>query len=202
MSFYVERRRELLTDEPDTDDAMHDAMHCLPSGIYSLESLRFPSLFLGNCAPPRLRLPPSSERNNMPRKLPTLCTYFIDSADVAGAPGVVRLSHDDDVCRMNIGDDHGAAWGWAFFHLRKVPVFNTYTFESLRFPGYFLTALDMGTRLDRSHGRVALSQMAAADEAAWFYLSRVGDDAFTVRSSTFSSGDVSWFLDAFQRGKL
>lgn len=37
----------IATVEEDSDDAEESATHYLPNGIYSLESLRFPGLFLG-----------------------------------------------------------------------------------------------------------------------------------------------------------
>lgn len=55
----------------------------------------------------------------------------------------MRLSFDEDVAKMNLGDDHGAAWGWPFFHARRVASPGSYTFESMRYPGAFLCTSDM-----------------------------------------------------------
>ncbi len=75
-----------------------------------------------------------------------------------GDKGSVRLSYEEDVTRMTVGDS-GHAWGWALFRARCAH--GAYTFESLRFPGLYLCAYDMGGRMDRSHGSLRLMSLCA-----------------------------------------
>jgi len=57
--------------------------------------------------------------------------------------------------------DHGELWGWAFFRARRVEsAAETYVFESMRWPGCYLMATDMGNGyLTKSYGVVRLVQV-------------------------------------------
>jgi hypothetical protein len=57
--------------------------------------------------------------------------------------------------------DNGELWGWAFFRARRVEnVAETYVFESMRWPGSYLLASDMGNGyLTKSYGVVRLAQV-------------------------------------------
>ena len=70
----------------------------------------------------------------------------------------LRLSLDEDVAKMNLGGDNGAAWGWAFYHARRVAHPGAYTFESMRYPGAFLCTADMVNNYMKpaDHGSVKL----------------------------------------------
>ena len=72
--------------------------------------------------------------------------------------GDLRLTQELEVGRMNLGDDHGEAWGWAFYRLSRVAAPHSYALESMRFPGYFVEACDVGTMVDRTHGSVRLTK--------------------------------------------
>lgn len=63
--------------------------------------------------------------------------------------------------RMQSTAGHGELWGWAFFRARRVEsAAETYVFESMRWPGCYLMATDMGNGyLTKSYGVVRLVQV-------------------------------------------
>jgi REP element-mobilizing transposase RayT len=65
--------------------------------------------------------------------------------------------------------DNGELWGWAFFRARRVPnAAETYVFESMRWPGCYLVAAEMGTGyLSKSHGVVKLAQVKYYIRETW-----------------------------------
>jgi hypothetical protein len=81
----------------------------------------------------------------------------------------VRLSFDEDVAKMNLGGDHGAAWGWPFFHARRVASPGSYTFESMRYPGAFLSTSDMVRLGAKPADWGAVKLVLVSDEVAAFY---------------------------------
>jgi hypothetical protein len=81
----------------------------------------------------------------------------------------VRLSFDENVAKMNLGGDHGAAWGWPFFHARRVASPGSYTFESMRYPGAFLSTSDMVRLGAKPADWGAVKLVLVSDEVAAFY---------------------------------
>jgi len=77
-------------------------------------------------------------------------------------------------------EDHGNSWGWAFFRARKCSLPQAYAFESMRWPGFYLSASDMGNSyLAPKHGKLGLLEQPsfdptnAHDTACWFTISPV-----------------------------
>jgi len=83
-----------------------DASHYLPNGIFSIESLRFPHLFLG-----KIREHDRAAVLSLIHYSTLNLSSDAYHTSTKTGRGDIRLSLAEDSSRMSIGDNHGSTWG-------------------------------------------------------------------------------------------